>query len=168
MMYFLLLGGIDRIVGTLNAALTENAGFKSVLLYFDKTANEQTAPFEQRIAIDTVRTEDQLTEIIDEHGIEHIIVSTAIKRHTWLVLPAAKSAAEKQHITVYFWFHGRPGYEMAPLDVRVALFRIMHRNGKWANLKKLIITQLSSFRATKTAYIQGTKTQIRFFLPLCR
>jgi len=131
-------GGIDRIVGTLAGALATQSGCRCFLLYFHKTQNGQTAPFDLRQQTCAATIGADLPAVIARHGIERIIVSTSQKRLTRAALPAAKAAACGRDIPVLFWFHGMPGYELVPLDRRVAWFRLWHNPRKMLTAMKLL------------------------------
>ena len=137
-------GGIDRTVGVLSDSLTKQ-GYKCFLAFFDKTPNEQIFPFEKRIPIDLENISVQMTEFLAENRIQAIIVSTATKQHIRFLLPQIEKVVAGEKISTYFWFHGMPGYELAPLNLNAALYRILHKSGKIVNLKKFWLALLSKF-----------------------
>ncbi|MDR1372371.1 MAG: glycosyltransferase [Dysgonamonadaceae bacterium] len=136
-------GGIDRTV-TVSSQLLSKYGYRCYLAYFNTTENRQTAPFEDRFHIEKENFTAQFTGIIAKNQINHIIVSTAAKQNTRFILPAVRQSAGA--IPVYFWYHCMPGYELVPMDLNVAFYRLFHNPRKLQTLKKIIISALSFMR----------------------
>ena len=138
---YALRGGIDRVVGVLCNSLIKQDGYKCFLAYFDKTPNKHIAPFEKRTEIDKENFYAQLSNFISENKIDKIVVSTMNKQHIHFLLPKIKQIAKK--ISVYFWFHGAPTFEIIPINLKVAIYRLMHNKDKIANFKKMLFSVFS-------------------------
>ena len=135
---YALRGGIDRVVGVLSNSLIKQDGYKCFLAYFDKTPNEQVAPFEKRVQIDKENFLTQFSDFIAKNNIDKIVVSAANKQNIKFLLPQIKQI--NKNIPLYFWFHSTPAFELSPLNFKVAVYRIFHNKNKISNLKKMLFS----------------------------
>jgi glycosyltransferase involved in cell wall biosynthesis len=139
-------GGIDRSVGVISDSLTRHGGYKCFLFYFIKSLNQQNDPFVNRIQINENDFLQQLDTFIINHDINRIVITTSNKRHTRYVLSTIKTIKVKRNIYVFFRFPQMPGYELASLNLRAAVYRIVHKAHKLKTANKIFLLLLSFMR----------------------